>query len=66
MLPGDKYRILQDIVDSETIEEANIPWTLIAKRNKGSYWTTMDRKVAFSKMRDLVHEQTALRTYLMP
>jgi hypothetical protein len=64
MLPGDKYRILQDIVDSETIEEANIPWTLIAKRNKGSYWTTMDRKVAFSKMRDLVHEQDSLEDLL--
>ena len=64
MLPGDKYRILQDIVDSETIEEANIPWTLIAKRNKGSYWTTMDRKVAFLKMRDLVHEQDSLEDLL--
>jgi len=64
MLPGDKYRILQDIVDSETIEEANIPWTLIAKRNKGSYWTTMDRKVAFSRMRDLVHEQDSLEDLL--
>ena len=64
MFPGDKYRILQDIVDSETIEEANIPWTLIAKRNKGSYWTTMDRKVAFSKMRDLVHEQDSLEDLL--
>ncbi|OCL02708.1 hypothetical protein AOQ84DRAFT_392776 [Glonium stellatum] len=64
MLPGDKYSILQDIVDSETIEEANIPWTLIAKRNKGSFWTTMDRKIAFLKMKDLVHEQDSLEELL--
>lgn len=60
MLPGDKYAILQQVLDTNTISEYNIPWKLITASHPESKWTTKDRKTAFEKMKGLVEPQATL------
>ncbi|KAI9654590.1 MAG: hypothetical protein M1831_005351 [Alyxoria varia] len=62
MLPGDKYEVLNAILDSDTYSEEKIPWTLITQRAGSlSKWNTADRKVAWERMKQLVPAQDTLK-----
>lgn len=61
MLPGDKYHILQSIIETNTTFEQNIPWRRIAEHNKDSRWSTTDRKAAFEHMKQCVGKQNSLK-----
>ena len=65
MRPGDKYRLLCDIEESETINEERIPWRLIRSKHPHSIWTTSDRKVALRRMKKSVPEQSSLHDWIV-
>lgn len=63
MLPGDKFQMLQDISQSETSDEDKIPWSILAQRSPMK-WTPDDWKHAYTRMKQLVDDQTDLQTTL--
>ena len=65
MRPGDKYQLLCDIEESETINEERIPWQLIKIKHLSSSWSTMDRRIAFKRMKRSVPEQSSLHDWIV-
>ena len=65
MRPGDKYQLLCDIEESETVNEERIPWRLISSKHPSPTWTTMDRKVALKRMKRSVPEQDSLHDWVI-
>lgn len=61
MTPRDKVAILYGIAGSDTLEEHRIPWKHFRRTAEDAKWTTMDRKVAYMKMKKLVPPQPTLQ-----
>jgi len=60
MTLDDKIKIAHAVADSETLNEAMIPWRLLKKQDQASKWSTMDRKVAFQSIKKKVHTKDTL------
>ena len=65
MRPGDKYKLICNIEESETVNEERIPWSLIKTKHPSSSWSTMDRKIAFKRMKKSVPEQRSLHDWIV-
>lgn len=64
MLPGDKFTILEAIIDTGSYEEDKIPWNLVVQRNPEVKWSIADRRYAFGRMKRLVPETENLQQTL--
>lgn len=64
MEPGDKYAILQELINTGVYEEDKIPWQLLAQRSPKCRWSIADRKYAFGRMKQLLPEMEDLQQLL--
>ncbi|KAI9725562.1 MAG: RNA polymerase I enhancer binding protein [Chrysothrix sp. TS-e1954] len=60
MLPGDKWKIIQQLSASDSFDEDSIRWAKLKRENPDSRWNTADRKFALERMKELVPTQPNL------
>ncbi len=54
MKPGDMHALLQAVLDTDVPEEGNIPWKSLGDDELRATWTSMDKKMAWSRLKEKV------------